>query len=210
MSDPIRVLIVDDHPVVREGLHLMLETSPDFEVAGDAADGHEALRAAAELHPDVVLMDLRLPGMNGAEATRRIAAIDPRPAVVVLTTYDEDALVLEAVFAGAIGFLRKDCHLPALHAALRSAARGESTIPRSQLSQALAYQRSQTSRPQLTDRETEVLLLVAVGQRNHRIGGTLGITERTVRGHLSSIYTKLGVESRTAAVARAREHGLLA
>lgn len=206
MSDPIRVLVVDDHPVVREGLRLMLETSPDFAIVGDAADGEAAVRAAAELHPDVVLMDLRLPVMNGADVTRTIAASTN---VVVLTTYDEDDLVLEAVAAGAVGYLRKDCQLTALHAAIRSAARGQSAISRSLLIRALARHRSQAGRPQLTSREAEILRRVAAGDRNLQVANALNITERTVRGHLSSIYTKLDVESRTAAVARAREHGLL-
>lgn len=206
MSGPIRVLVVDDHPVVREGLRLMLETSPDFTIVGDAADGQTAVRAAADLHPDVVLMDLRLPVMNGAEATRRIAA---RTNVVVLTTYDEDDLVLESVVAGAAGYLRKDCQLAALHATIRSAARGESTISRALLIRALARHRSQAARPHLTSRETEILSRVAAGQRNIQIADALNITERTVRGHLGSIYAKLEVESRTAAVARAREQGLL-
>ncbi|MBV9380923.1 MAG: response regulator transcription factor [Streptosporangiaceae bacterium] len=206
MNDPIRVLIVDDHPVVREGLRLMLETSPDFTIVGDAADGQAAVRAAADLHPDVVLMDLRLPVMSGADATRSIAA---STSVVVLTTYDEGDLVLEAVAAGAVAYLRKDCELRALHAAIRSAARGHSTISRSLLIRALARHRSQAARPQLTSRETEVIRLAAAGHRNLQIAAALGVTERTIRGHLSSVYTKLSAQSRTAAIARAREYGLL-
>lgn len=209
MPAPIRVLIVDDHPVVREGLHLMLETSPDFTIVGDAADGHDAVRAAAEIRPDVVVMDLRLPGINGAEATRRITAQPAGPAVIVLTTYDEDDLVLDAVCAGASGYLRKDCALAQLHAAIRTAARGESGIDRALLVRALARQRSRATRPQLTGRELEILHRVAGGDRNTQIAGTLNITERTVRGHLSSIYAKLGVETRTAAIFQARRHGLL-
>lgn len=206
MSGPIRVLVVDDHPVVREGLRLMLETSPDFTIVGEAADGETAVRATASLHPDVVLMDLRLPTMNGARATSLIAASS---SVVVLTTYDEDDLVLDAVAAGAVGYLRKDCQLAAMHAVIRSAANGQTTISRSLLVRALARHRTHATRPQLTSRETEILRYVADGDRNLQIAASLNITERTVRGHLSSIYTKLDVESRTAAVARAREHGLL-
>jgi NarL family two-component system response regulator YdfI len=211
------VLVVDDHLIVREGLSLILETAEGIEQAGEAADGAEALRLCAELRPDVVLMDLRMPGMDGLTAIRRLAAVQPEIAVLILTTYDEDDLMLQGLQAGARGFLLKDTSRAALLDAIRAAARGQTLLSPAVMQRILAHAAAPAPAPaaapsgplDLTERELEVLRAAAEGQRSKEIAAALGITERTVKAHLASIYNKFGVDSRPAAIAVAAQRGLL-
>lgn len=207
----IRVLIVDDHLIIRQGLRLILETEPDLEWVGEAADGAEALRLCAELHPDVVLMDLRMPGMDGITAIEHLQKDQPEIAVVILTTFDEDDLMLRGLRAGAKGFLLKDTNRANLFNAIRAAARGETLLKPDVMARLISQVGMQAADNafNLTDREKEVLVLVASGERSKEIALKLCITERTVKAHLASIYAKLGVDSRTAAIAIALKHGLL-
>ncbi len=208
----IRILLVDDHPVVRDGLRGILDAEPDLTVVGEAGSGDEAVAAAHAHHPDVVLMDLRMPGLDGAGATGRILAALPRTRVVVLTTYDTDADILRAVEAGASGYLLKDATRTDLTAAVRAAARGETVLAPS-VAGRLVNQVRHPSRPGaapiLSARELEVLSLVATGQTNADIGRTLHITEATVKTHLLRAFNKLDVNDRTAAVTTAMSLGLL-
>lgn len=207
----IRILIADDHEVVRDGLRLILETEEDFEVVGEAGEGARAVQLAEELHPDVILMDLRMPGMGGLQAIEKIRAGWPEIAVVILTTYNEDDLMIRGLRAGARGYLLKDTNRQTLFNSLRAAARGEALflpeVIARVLNQPLADKRSEGS--VLTERELEVLSAAARGERSKEIALHLGITERTVKAHLDSVYNKLGVDSRAAAVATALERGLL-
>ncbi len=215
MSDTIRVLIADDHLVVREGLRLILESGEGFEVTGEAADGAEAVRLAGEQRPDVVLMDLRMPGMDGLEAIERIRAEWPDIAVVILTTYNEDELMIRGLGLGARGYLLKDTGRAALFDTIRAAARGETLLRPEIIARLLA--RTASSPPaarkpagaELTERELQVLRAVAQGERSKEIAARLQITERTVKAHLDSIYNKLGVDSRAAAVSAATQRGIL-
>lgn len=211
MSDPIRVLIADDHLIVREGLRLILETVEDMTVVGEAADGAEAVRLASVLQPDVVLMDLRMPGMDGLTAIERLQATHPHIAVVILTTYNEDELMVRGLQAGARGYLLKDTDRETLFHAIRAAARGEMLLKPEIVAKVLA--RTAAPAPatdlELTDREREVLEAVARGERSKEIATRLHITERTVKAHLTSIYNKLGVDSRAAAVTEALRRGWL-
>lgn len=215
MSEVIRVLIADDHLVVREGLRQILEIAPDIVLVGEARDGVEAVQQAAEVQPHVVLMDLRMPRMDGLEAIERIGELDSRMAVVILTTYDEDELMLQGLRAGARGYLLKDVDRETLFRTIRAAARGE-TLLQPEVAQRIFAGQGTASKPStaekdlsLTDRELEVLTLVAHGARSKEIAAGLGITERTVKAHLTSIYNKFGVDSRAAAVALAVAQGLL-
>ncbi len=209
----IRILIADDHLIIRQGLRLILETEDGFELVGEAADGAEALRLCAELHPEVVLMDLRMPGMDGLTAIERLHAEMPEIAVVILTTFNEDDLMLRGLRAGAKGYLLKDTSREALFNAIRAAARGETLLAPDILVRLL--NRAETpSQPaagsiNLTDREREVLAAVARGERSKEIAYRLGISERTVKAHLASIYNKLGVDLRAAAIAVAAQKGWL-
>ncbi|MFC9977778.1 response regulator [Spirillospora sp. NPDC127200] len=209
MSAPIRILLVDDHPVVRSGIRAMLADQPDFELVGEAATGEEGIARARALRPDVVLMDLRLgTGISGAEATRRILAAGPdAPRVLVLTTFDTDADIVAAVDAGATGYLLKDAPSADLHAAIRAAAAGDSALAPSVASRLLGRMRPRAAT--LTPRELEVLQLVAEGMSNRRISRRLFLSETTIKTHLVHIYAKLGVDSRTAAVAAASRQGLI-
>jgi len=203
----IRLLLGDDHPVVRAGIRAMLESEADLEVVGEAATAEDAVRLAAASDIDVVLMDLQFPGaMQGAEATRRIRSHDDAPRVLVLTNYDTDADILGAIEAGASGYLLKDAPPGELVAAVRAAATGESALAPAVSSRLRASREAADS---LTAREAEVLTLVAEGRSNRDIGRTLFLSEATVKSHLVHIFTKLGVGSRTAAVARARELGAI-
>jgi two-component system, NarL family, response regulator YdfI len=213
---PIRLLIADDHSIVRDGLRLIFETDPDFELVGEAADGAEGLRMAAELQPDVILMDLRMPGMDGLTAIERLQVEQPHIAVVILTTYNEDEMLLRGLRAGARGYLLKDTGRQALFEAIRAAARGETLLTQDIIARLVAQQTAQppAARPapgaiELTAREQEVLAAVVRGDRSKEIAYHLGITERTVKAHLASIYNKLGVDSRSAAVAVALQKGLI-
>ena len=214
----IRVLIADDHLVVREGLQLILSTEADFAVVATAVDGREAVALAGELRPEVVLMDLRMPGMDGLEAIDQIRARWPEIAVVILTTYNEDALMLRGLRAGARGFLLKDTGRQMLFDTIRAAARGETLLQPEILARVLAKSDTPADPPPtaesvvaeaLTERELEVLTAVARGDRNKEIALQLGVTERTVKAHLTNIYNKLGVDSRAAAVAVALQAGIL-
>lgn len=203
----IRVVLADDHPVVRAGLRGMLAAEPDIEVVGEAASGPEAVAIAARLRPDVVLMDLRMPGGDGVEATRRLAGTT----VVVLTTYDSDADILRAVEAGAAGYLLKDTPREVLADRVRAAAAGETVLAPTVASRLISRMRGQppARAEQLTARETEVLALVARGLTNAEVGRKLYVSEATVKTHLLRAYAKLGVSGRTAAVTKAIETGAL-
>jgi NarL family two-component system response regulator YdfI len=210
-SDSIRVLIADDHLIVREGLRLILETGEGFELVGEAADGAEAVRLARELSPDVVLMDLRMPNMDGLTAIERLRAEQPQVAIVILTTYNEDDLMLRGLRAGARGYLLKDTDRDTLLNTIRAAARGETLLKPEIMARLLSQTEPSRSSSalDLTDREREVLAAVARGERSKEIAAQMGITERTVKAHLASIYNKLGVDSRAAAIAVASQRGLL-
>ncbi|MEV1245692.1 response regulator [Nonomuraea sp. NPDC050022] len=211
MSRPdsvIRLLVVDDHPVVRDGLSSMFARDPDFEVVGEAADGAEAVRLAETLRPDVVLMDLRMPGMDGVSATRELAGGGTGVRVLVLTTYDTDSHVLPAIEAGATGYLLKDAPRDELLRAVRATARGEAVLAPSAAALLMSRVRSSASGP-LSQRELEVLQLVAAGGTNREAAVQLFITEATVKSHLLNIYGKLGVGDRAAAVTEAFNRGLL-
>jgi NarL family two-component system response regulator YdfI len=217
MSEPIRILIADDHDVVRDGLRLILESEDDFEVVGEAANGADAVRLYGELNPHVVLMDLRMPGMDGLTAIKHIRQQQPDANIVILTTYNEDALMLEGLRSGARSYLLKDTKRQVLFDTLRAAARGESLLSPEVIAKVVGQSggatpstpRSAAGEIALTDREQEVLIGVARGERSKEIAARLGITERTVKAHLASIYNKFGVDSRAAAIAVASRRGLL-
>ncbi|HSG43977.1 MAG TPA: response regulator transcription factor [Anaerolineales bacterium] len=211
----IRVLITDDHLVVREGLHLILETADDIEVIGEAVDGAECLRLTPELKPDLILMDLQMPRMDGITAIEHLRKDFPEIAIVILTTYNEDDLMIRALQAGARGYLLKDSSREDLIDTIQAAAKGETLLKPDIVSRMLTLQSapkpastSQTDSP-LTEREHEVLLSIARGERNKEVAHNLGITERTVKAHLQSIYQKFNVDSRAAAVAVGAQKGLL-
>ncbi|WCN81072.1 response regulator [Micromonospora sp. LH3U1] len=208
MTAPIRLLIVDDHPVVRDGLRGMFTGDPGFEVVGEAADGSEALALVTTVQPDVVLMDLRMPGMNGVTAIGRLARSGSTARVLVLTTYDTDADVLPAIEAGATGYLLKDTPREELVRAVRAAARGESVLAPSVAGRLMGRLRAPVEEP-LSQRELEVLTLVARGASNREAAARLFISEATVKTHLLHVYAKLGVNDRAAAVATAYDRGLL-
>ena len=207
----IRVLIADDHLVVREGLRAILEAAPDLTLVGEAADGLEAVRLAGELSPDVVLMDLRMPGVDGIEAIRQIKARYPAVEIVILTTYDDDEYIVRGLRAGARGYLLKDTSRKVLFETIRAAARGESLLPAAVVEKVVAH----LAEPQpveagmLSGREQEVLALLAQGLANKEIAARLHIAERTVKAHVASVFNKLGVNSRAEAVAVALRGGLL-
>ena len=204
----VRVLVVDDHPVVRSGLVGMLAVDPDLVVVGEAADGAEAVALTAATQPDVVLMDLRMPGTDGATATREIASRHPASKVLVLTTYDTDADIVRAVEAGATGYLLKDTPRERLVAAVHAASRGETVL--AEPVAARLVQRARRPADTLpTPRELQVLAGVARGLSNAEIGRELYIGEATVKTHLLRLFAKLGVADRTRAVTVAFERGLL-
>jgi DNA-binding NarL/FixJ family response regulator len=205
---PIRLLVVDDHPVVRDGLCSMFDRDPEFDVLGEAGDGAEAVRLAQELRPDVILMDLRMPGMDGVTAITELAAKGVAARVLVLTTYDTDSHVLPAIEAGATGYLLKDAPRADLLRAVRAAAHGEAVLSPAVTARLMSRVRSPAAGP-LSQRELEVLELVAAGTTNREAAARLFITEATVKTHLLNIYAKLGVSDRAAAVAEAFNRGLL-
>jgi two-component system, NarL family, response regulator YdfI len=212
----IKILIADDHLIIRQGLRLILETEDDFELVGEASDGAEALSLSKKLNPDVVLMDLRMPNMDGLTAIERLRSEQPGIAVVILTTFNEDELMFRGLQAGARGYLLKDTDRSALFDTIRAAARGQTLLKPEIMARVLSLTNRSVAVPQskepvtLTDRELEVLRSVARGERSKEIAVQLGISERTVKAHLASIYSKLGVDSRAAAIAVAAQMGLLA
>jgi DNA-binding NarL/FixJ family response regulator len=208
VSGPIRLLVADDHPVVRDGLRGMLAGQPDLEVVGEAADGAEAVALVPRLYPDVVLMDLRMPGMDGVEAIRKLRTSCPDVRVLVLTTFDTDTDVVRAIEAGATGYLLKDTPREELMRAIRAAARGEAVLAPAVATKLLGQMRAPAPGP-LSARELEVLELIARGATNREVGAKLFISEATVKTHLLHVFDKLGVSDRTAAVATAIERGLL-
>ncbi len=213
----IRILIADDHLVVREGLQLILSMEDDLEVVGEAENGETAVRLSGELQPDVVLMDLRMPGIGGMVAIEQILAQWPQMAIVILTTYNEDELMIRGLQDGARGFLLKDTGRKALFHTIRAATRGETLLQPDVINRIMAHtgQAPKPARPQsegqdiLTQRELEVLTAVAQGDRNKEIALQLGVTERTIKAHLTNVYNKLGVDSRAAAVSVGIQRGIL-
>jgi DNA-binding NarL/FixJ family response regulator len=211
----IKVLIVDDHTVVRDGLSTMLGRQEDFAVVGDAKNGLEAVKKAADAKPDVVLMDLRMPEMNGVEAMREIRAKDQNVKFIVLTTYDSDEYIFDAIEAGAKGYLLKDASRDELFNAIRAINNGESLIePRvaTRVLDRLAQLSRQESVPHgetLSDREIEVLQLMAKGSANKQIAASLSISESTVKTHVANIFQKLDVNHRTEAVTQALQKGII-
>jgi DNA-binding NarL/FixJ family response regulator len=204
----IRLLVAEDHGVVRDGLIRLLSSLPDIEVVGAAADGPEAIRMAAEHRPDVVLMDLRMPGMDGSEATRRLLENDPNAQVVILTSFSERDEILNALDAGAIGYLLKDAEPEELIRGVRAAARGDSPLAPKAARTLITSRSSSASGDQLTAREREVLSLVARGLPNKRIARELGIAEKTVKAHLTTVFQRIGVTDRVQATIWARDHNL--
>jgi NarL family two-component system response regulator LiaR len=211
-SRKIRVLVVDDHAVVRQGLRTFLGLQPDIEVAGEAASGAEAVREAERIEPDVVLMDLVMPEMDGIEATRRIREKRHDARVIVLTSFADDDKVFPAIRAGAIGYLLKDVKPADLADTIRAAARGESRlapdITKKVLSGISGGETGAANVDELTERETDVLRRIARGMSNKQIGADLAIAEKTVKTHISSIFSKLGVADRTQAAVWAVKRGL--
>lgn len=212
----IRVLVVDDQSLFREGMRTLLSVHPDIEVVGEAADGESAVRLTKSLGPAVVLMDLRMPILGGVEATRRIRALDLPCQVIVLTTFDDDEDVFDALRGGAVGYLLKDAPQESLLEAIRLAARGESFLQPSIARKVVAeFSRLSSSKPAdrrlidtLSERELEVLQQLAQGKSNKQIAASLYITEGTVKNHMTSILGKLGVGDRTQAALKARELGI--
>ncbi len=205
----VRVVLVDDHPVVRAGMVGIFAAEPDIEVVGEASTGRDALRVVAAVGPDVVLMDLRMPDLDGVEATRALRARENPPRVVILTTYDTDADILRAVEAGATGYLLKDAPRQELAEAVRAAARGQTVLSPPVAAKLVSRMRG-ADVAALTPREIDVLGLVARGNTNGQIGRTLLISEATVKTHLLRVFAKLGVDDRTAAVTTAISMGIIA
>jgi len=218
MNQTINVLLVDDQSLFREGLRTLLEVQPDFAIVGEAANGEEALRMAAATRPDVVLMDLRMPVMDGVLATRRLRDLFQNIRVIVLTTFDDDETVFDGLRAGAVGYLLKDVSSEKLYEAIRAAARGEyfmqPSITAKVISEFTRMARSPRVQPvelasELSSRELEVLRQVATGASNKEIADLLVIAEGTVKNHLTSILAKLDARDRMQAVLKAREYGLI-
>ena len=212
MRSTIRLLIVDDHPIVRDGLRGVFDGEAGFEVVGEASDGRQAVQRVADLSPDVVLMDLRMPHLGGVEAIKQLRAAVPDTRVLVLTTYDTESDVLPAIEAGATGYLLKDAPREELIRAVRAANEGQAVLSPSVAQ--LLMTRVQAPAPPtgqdaLTDRELEVLTLIAAGTTNREAARKLFISEATVKTHLLHVYAKLGARDRAAAVAEAYKRGLL-
>jgi DNA-binding NarL/FixJ family response regulator len=215
----IHVLLADDQQLMREGLRVLLDLIPDIRVVGEAGDGAEAVERARQMRPDVVLMDVRMPGLDGVAATRQLHDSCPEVKVIILTTFDDDEYVFEGLRAGAVGYLLKDMPSEQLAEAIRAAVRGEAFIQPSVARKVVAefarlaereHRRSEQPLVEpLSARELEVLALVAEGLSNREIGERLFITEGTVKNHVSNVLAKLGVRDRTQAILRAQELGLL-
>jgi two-component system, NarL family, response regulator LiaR len=213
MSIPISILIVDDHEVVRNGIRSYLETQPEFIVVGEAASGEEAVKMVADLIPDVVLMDLIMPGIDGIEATRQVKKISPRTQVVVLTSYHEDEHIFPALKAGAISYILKDMKMDKLADTIQRAARNEVTLHPLVAARVLRNLRGESSEDafyaDLTDRELDVLKLIAKGMSNSQIAEELVISENTVKGHVSNILSKLHLADRTQVAVYAWQKGIV-
>lgn len=212
----IRILLADDQALFREGLHTLLSIQPDFDVLGEAANGEEAVRLAASLHPDVVLMDMQMPVMDGVAATQALKSRMPDVRVIVLTTFDDDESVFEGLRAGAVGYLLKDTPSERLVEAIRRTARGESFLEPSIAAKVVAEFARLSARPvsdpavePLSVREIEVLRLVSRGTSNREIAAALVIAEGTVKNHITNILAKLGAADRTEAAMKAKESGLI-
>jgi len=208
MSATVRVVIADDHPVVRAGLRGMLESEPEIEVVAEATNGREAVSLVGRLEPQVVLMDLQMPELDGVDATKQIRDRYPETKVLVLTTFDTDADITRAINAGATGYLLKDAPRQELFQAIRAAARGESVLTPAIASRLMSKMRGPAERS-LSEREIEVLTQVADGKSNKDIASKLYISEATVKTHLVHIFGKLGVDDRTAAVTVSLERGII-
>jgi DNA-binding NarL/FixJ family response regulator len=211
VTEPIRVLVADDHPLFRDGLIALLHDEPDTELTGTAATGTEAVDLARETQPDVVVMDLQMPGLNGIEATRRIVADSPHIAVLVLTMFDDDDSIFSALRAGARGYLLKGADREQIRRGIQAAANGEIIFGAQLAERMLGYFTAAAPPPvfpQLTEREREVLELVAQGQDNTSIAARLRLSQKTVRNNVSNILTKLQVADRAQAIVRARDVGL--
>ena len=208
----IRVLIADDHPLVRQGLKAALAPQPDMEVVAEAATGKEAIREATLHQPDVVVMDLQMPDLNGIDATRELARAVPTAAVLVLTMFDDDDWVFAAMRAGARGYVLKGAEQHEIARAITAVAAGEAIFGPAVATRMLAYFATppvtSTPFPELTAREREVLDLLAAGRTNHQIADQLGLSAKTVANHISAIFAKLQVADRTQAILRARDAGL--
>ncbi|HWQ28366.1 MAG TPA: response regulator transcription factor [Dehalococcoidia bacterium] len=211
--EPIRVILADDHAVVRQGTRSILEQDRGIQVVGEAADGREAIDLASRLRPDVAIIDVRMPGMNGIEATRAIKQRCPATGVLVLTAYDDDPYVFALLEAGAAGYLLKDVSASELAAAVRRVHSGEAVlhpaVARKVLHRFVGRGAGGATRPELSEREHEVLRLAARGLSNKEIARTLGLSPRTVQAHLNHIFVKLDVASRTEAVICGLRHGWL-
>jgi DNA-binding NarL/FixJ family response regulator len=205
----IRIVIADDHRVVRSGLEQLIGTFDDVELVGSAADGEEAIRRCSELRPDVALVDLVMPGVDGAQATSRIRAGSPGTNVVIFTSFSDREGILKALDAGAIGYLLKDAEPEDLHRAILAAARGEAPLDPKAAAEVLAARTGSAPGEALSEREREVLALVGAGLANKQIARRLGISEKTVKGHLSRIFQTLGVTDRTQAALWAERNGFL-
>jgi DNA-binding NarL/FixJ family response regulator len=208
MENPIRILIVDDHPVVRNGLIGMLSGRPEFEIAGEASDGQQAVDQSTRLSPQVVLMDLRMPILDGVEAITRIRARQPEVHVLVLTTYDTDADILRAIEAGATGYILKDAPREDLYRAIHATALGQTYLSPTVASRLMDQLRA-PAETALSPREVEVLEWVSKGASNKEIARHLHLSEATVKSHLLHIFTKLGVNDRTQAVTLAVQKGII-
>ena len=206
--EKINILMADDHPVVRAGIRGMLETQPDFDVVAEAENGREALEQVSRLKPDVVLMDLRMPEMDGVEAISKLKESFPEIYILVLTTYDTDADIVRAVEAGATGYLLKDAPRDELFRAVRATARGETVLAPPVAARLMGKVRDD-GKTALSSREIDVLMLVARGASNQEVGKKLHVSTATVKSHLIQIYQKLGVSDRTAAVTTAIERGYI-
>jgi DNA-binding NarL/FixJ family response regulator len=211
-AEPIRVLVADDHPVYRDGLRMLVDRAPDLLLVGEVETGTDAVAVAAAEHPNIVLMDIRMPGMSGIEATRRIVGADPSVGVLVLTMSEDDTSLVAAMRAGARGYIPKDADAEELLRAIRAAAMGDAIFGASIATRLVTYfdddARASAAFPDLTERELDILELIAAGRSNAEIGQRLGIAPKTVRNHVANVLNKLEVKDRSQAIVRAREAGL--
>jgi DNA-binding NarL/FixJ family response regulator len=209
----IRVLIADDHTLFRAGMHALLNLFPDIQVAGEASTGDEAVARAEELHPDIVLMDIQMPGMNGIEATRQVVRKNPNTGVIILTMFEDDSSIFSAMRAGARGYILKEANEDEVLRAIRAVAQGEAIFGPA-IARRMVHFFSKphlgagAAFPELTEREREILDLIARGENNAEIVQRLVLSPNTVRNHISSIFSKLQVADRAEAIIRAREAGL--